>query len=145
MILVSACLVNISCRYDAKSSYTPEIMQLLAKYPSIILCPEVLGKLPIPREACEICSRGNAFSILTKKGKDFTKEFLQGAEIAFEIAIKNNVQAAILKSKSPSCGVDNIYDGSFTKTLINGDGIFAKKLKNAKISVYTEDNFHILL
>ncbi len=141
MILISACLVNISCRYDGKSSYLPEIMPLLSKFPFIALCPEVLGGLSTPRKACEILQEANTFSVLSKDKQDFTKEFMKGADIALEIALKQPIQAAILKSKSPSCGRDFIYDGTFTKKVIAGHGLFAQKILDAKIPLYTEKDY----
>jgi len=137
-ILVSACLWGVNCQYNGESDFTRELLEFLKdKGEFIAVCPEVLGGLPIPREGAEIVGK----KVKTAGGKDVTKQFLRGAERVLKIAKENNVKLAILKAKSPSCGVGWIYDGTFSQNLIKGDGVTAALLKKNKIKVLTEKDF----
>jgi len=99
------------------------------------VCPEQLGGLPTPREPAE--QKGNR--VFTKDGKDVTGAYVKGAEEALRLAKLANCEEAILKARSPSCGCDKVYDGTFTKTLIEGDGVFAKMLKENGIKVVSDE------
>jgi len=135
MILVSACLLGINCQYNGENDLTEKLLEFLKdKGKFVAVCPEVLGGLPIPRDGAEIV--GN--KVKTAKGKDVTKQFLKGAKSVLKIAKENNVKIAILKAKSPSCGSGWIYDGTFSRNLIKGDGITAALLKKNGIKVFTE-------
>ncbi len=141
MILISACLVGENCRYDGKSSLVPELKKLVDDKKAIAICPEVLGGLPTPRTPCEIQKNGENIKVANKAGVDYTSAFLLGAQKTLEIAKKNSTKLAIMKSKSPSCGCGKIYDGTFTKTLIDGDGLTAGLLKENGIEVVGEEEF----
>ena len=135
MILVSACLLGINCQYNGESDLTEKLLEFLkSKGEFIAVCPEVLGGLPTPRDGAEIIGD----KVKTAKGKDVTKEFLSGAEKVLKFAKENNVDLAILKAKSPSCGLGLIYDGTFSRKLIEGDGITAALLRKNGIKVMTE-------
>lgn len=135
IILVSACLLGINCQYNGESDFTRELLEFLKdKGEFIAVCPEVLGGLPIPRDGAEIIGE----KVKTAKGKDVTKQFLKGAEQVLKVAKENNVKLAILKAKSPSCGAGWIYDGTFLRNLIKGDGVTAALLKKNGIKVFTE-------
>ncbi|OGZ79211.1 MAG: purine-nucleoside phosphorylase [Candidatus Staskawiczbacteria bacterium RIFOXYD2_FULL_37_9] len=137
-ILVSACLLGVNCQYNGESDFTRELLDFLKDRGEFIaICPEVLGGLTIPRDGAEIIGD----KVKTVKGNDVTKEFLAGAEKVLKFAKENNVDFAILKAKSPSCGVGMIYDGTFSRKLIEGDGITAALLKKNKIKVLTEKDF----
>lgn len=136
MEVVSACLAGINCRYDGKSKPCKKVIELVRKGKAIPVCPEQLGGLTTPRVPTE--QKGN--KVITKKGKDFTKEFNKGARESLKIAKLYKCKEAILKSKSPSCGCGEIYDGTFTGKLIKGDGVFTRLLKKNKIKVITEEN-----
>ena len=145
MILVSACLLGVKCQYNGESDLTNELLEFLKdKGEFIVVCPECLGGLPIPRDASEIVSGGGKNVIVKKakvktiKGKDVTKEFLKGAKRTLKIAKQNKVELAVLKAKSPSCGVGLIYDGTFSRNIIEGDGVTAALLKKHGIKVITE-------
>ncbi len=114
MILVSACLAGIDCRWDGENRLDPEIKELVDKKEAIALCPEVLGGRGIPRTKSEIRD-GHGEDVLDGKAKvydekdrDVTSEFIKGAQATLEIAQNNNIKKAILKSKSPSCGIDGV-------------------------------------
>jgi len=139
MILVSACLAGIDCAWDGKNRAALEIRELVDKKLAIAICPEVLGGRAIPRTRTEI-KDGSGDDVLNGKakvydesGRDVTDEFLKGAYAALEIAKKYHLKKAILKSKSPSCGIGKIYDGSFEGDLVDGDGVTAALLKREGI------------
>ena len=133
-IIVSTCLLGIPCRYDGKSKPVNQVIKLKDKYELIPVCAEVLGGLPTPRIGAEIV--GN--KVLRSDGVDVTKEYHKGANEVLKIAKENNCTIAILKSKSPSCGKGKIYDGTYTKTLIEGNGILTDLLLKNGIKVYSE-------
>lgn len=141
MILVSACLSGVKCAWDDRDRLVPEIKEMVDKKQAIPVCPEVLGGGTIPRARREIKGAsgedvldGRA-KVFDEFGKDVTDEFIKGAQKALEIAKKNNIKKAILKSKSPSCGVGQIYDGSFKGKLIKGNGVLAALLKRNEIDL----------
>ena len=140
-ILVSACLLGCACRFDGRANYHEAINELRKKYHVIIVCPEVDGGLPIPRIPSEIMGD----KVINQEGEDKTANFRKGAEIALAQAQKYGAKISILKAKSPSCGSGQIYDGTFSKTLIEGDGYTTRLLKKHGITVYNETNFEQLL
>ena len=105
--------------------------QFIKGHEVVGVCPEVLGGLSTPRMSSEIVDG----VVRHKNGISVDEEFRRGAERALQIVKENAVELVILQSRSPSCGVDTIYDGSFSKKLINGDGVFAKLLKEQGIPV----------
>jgi uncharacterized protein YbbK (DUF523 family) len=135
MIVVSACLAGIKCRYDGKSKHCQKIIELVKQGKAIPVCPEQLGGLPTPR----IPSERKEEKVITKDGKDVTNNFKLGAEKALQIAKENNCTEAILKTKSAACGFGKIYDGSFSGNLINGNGVFAELLEKNEIAIQTEN------
>lgn len=140
-ILVSACLLGVNCRYDGGSNDAPALQPLLQEHHLIPVCAEQLGGLPTPRVPAERC--GDA--VITRDGRDVTAEFTAGAEEVLRLAERFGCKIAILKAKSPSCGRGRIYDGSFTRTLTDGDGVCAELLQRHGIRVYTEHELEQLL
>ena len=135
MVLVSSCLGGINCKYSGENNLNPFVLELINKGLAIPLCPEQLGGLSTPRVPAEILKE----KVITKNGNDVTEEFLKGAKNVLEICKTLNVKTAILKSKSPSCGVGKIYDGSFSSKIIDGNGLTAQLLINNGIKVFTEN------
>ena len=133
-ILVSACLLGQSCRYDGKSKPCERVIALKDTYNLISICPEVMGGLPTPRTPSEICGE----LVLMKDGRNVTENYNRGAQKALEIARENACTVAILKEKSPSCGSGLIHNGLFDGGLVEGDGITAKLLKSQGIRVLGE-------
>ena len=133
-ILVSACLLGTPCRYDGKSKPVSGVIELQGKYELIPVCAEVLGGLPTPRIGAEIVKE----RVLRADGVDVTNEYHIGAQSVLEIAMANGCKVAILKSKSPSCGKGLVYDGTFTRTLIKGNGILTDLLIKNGITVLDE-------
>ena len=139
-ILVSACLLGTPCRYDGKSKPNPEVQALEEQYELIPICPEVDGGLETPRLPCEV--KGDR--IIREDGQDFTEPFSKGAKIALMTAQQNNCKAAVLKEKSPSCGKNFRYDGSFQGKLIEGSGFTASLLQENGILVFSENEIEEL-
>ena len=133
-ILISACLLGINCRYDGKSNKLDGIEELMSKHTFIPICPEQLGGLKTPRVAAEIKDN----KVVNKDLEDVTEEFEKGASEALKFAKLYNCKYAILKERSPSCGNGRIYDGTFSKTLIDGDGVTAKLLKENGLEIIGE-------
>lgn len=133
-VLISSCLYGEKCRYDGKDSLLEgldKIKQLCKLFP---VCPEVLGGLSTPRNPSEIVGE----RIVMNNGKDVTHEYKKGAKIALETAIEAGCCAALMKAKSPSCGNGKVYDGTFSKTLTEGDGITVRLLRKNGIRVFDE-------
>ncbi len=137
MILVSGCLMGDKCRYDGKICKNSQVIDYLKDKAYIKVCPEVMGGLDIPRIPAEIVED----KVMTKLGQDVTHEFNLGAQLTLKIAQENNVQLAILKAKSPSCGYGQVYDGSFSGKLIEKNGITSELLLKNKIKIINEHTF----
>lgn len=119
-IMVSACLVGENCKYNGGNNRNDELCSFLKQHDVFLVCPEVMGGLSIPRTCCEIKDG----KVIDKEGNDKTYEYVKGAKVALEIAKENDIDLAILQARSPSCGHKKIYDGTFSKRLIDGNGIF---------------------
>ena len=140
-LIISACLLGTACRYDGTSKPAAGIIKLKDKYNLIPVCPEIMGGLPTPRTPCEI-KNGCVFS---RDGFDRTAQYLKGADEVLRLARFFGCEAALLKERSPACGSGKIYDGSFSGTLTDGDGICAALLKKHGITVYGESRIDELL
>ena len=125
-IMVSACLAGENCKYNGGNNRNEQILQLMSEGAHEILpvCPEVLGGLPTPRVPAEIRSG----RVTAKDGRDVDAEFRLGAEKCLEIALREKPDLIILQPRSPSCGVKQRYDGTFTGTLTEGPGVTAALL-----------------
>ena len=136
-VLISACLAGINCKFNGENNLLDSgiLDEISKRYHLLFVCPEVFGGLSTPREPAEM--KGGL--VVTKTAKDVSENFKFGAEICLKIAKLNGCKKAILKARSPSCGSGQIYDGSFTKKLIFGDGVAAKLLKENEILVFSED------
>jgi len=134
-VLVSACLLGHNCRYDEVIKRNDEIINLLKDHEIIPVCPEVMGGLDTPRIPSEIKNG----KVINKKNKDNTEYFVAGANYALETYKKYKCDFAILKAKSPSCGKGQIYDGTFSGKLIEGNGMFVDLLLKENIVVFTEN------
>ena len=128
-ILVSACLMGQNCKYNGGNNYSEKVMEFVTGHEVIAVCPESLGGLPIPRVPSEIKDG----TVINREGVSVDKEFREGAAKALKIALDNDVDLAILQSRSPSCGTKEVYDGTFSGTKIPGKGIFAQLLADAGI------------
>ena len=128
--IVSACLCGIPCRMDGKAKPNSFVVDLYKKGLVVPVCPEQDGGLSTPRDPSERLGD----RVVSCKGKDVTEEFRRGAEIDLEKARTNGCTVAILKAKSPSCGVGMIHNGKFDGDLVPGDGVFTELLKKEGIT-----------
>lgn len=140
-LLISACLCGENTKYNGGNNLIKEMDTLKEAFEFVFICPEVMGGLPIPRDPSEI--RG-AY-VVSSKGKDVTEAYQRGAQRALLIAKQHQIRVALLKEKSPSCGKNEIYDGTFTGTRIKGEGVTTKLLKENGIIVYNEFEVNQLL
>lgn len=141
-ILISACLLGVACRYDGCRKPLPSsvIEKLQETYHLIPICPEVMGGLPTPRVPAEVQSDRK---VMRADGVDVTENYRRGAQEALRLAELFGCRLAILKEKSPSCGAGRIYDGSFSKTLTDGNGVTAELFKKHGIRVMGESEIII--
>lgn len=148
MILVSACLIGERCRYDGGGfDRYSELQQLVTKGEAIAVCPEERGGLSTPRPPAELQGgdgeaawRGEA-RVITNQGVDVTDAFLAGAEAAARLAAEHGATEAVLKARSPSCGCDGVYDGSFSGRIVPGVGVTAARLKSMGLVVHSEETW----
>lgn len=136
-VLVSACLLGVNCKYNGGNNLNANVLKFLEDKEVIPVCPEILGGLSIPRPPAEIRDG----SVYDEHGNNVDKSFSRGALLAMRILEDNDIDCVILQSRSPSCGVRQIYDGSFSGTLIDGQGVFAKACIEAGYRVYDADEF----
>lgn len=134
-ILVSACLLGENCKYNGGNNRCKEVLEYLQGHEVVPVCPEVMGGLPIPRIPCEIVKG----EVINREGVSCDREYRLGADLAMEIARKEKIDLAILKARSPSCGTRQIYDGTFSRTLIEGSGIFGSRILTEGIPVMDEE------
>ncbi|HHW18174.1 MAG TPA: DUF523 domain-containing protein [Firmicutes bacterium] len=144
--MVSSCLCGFRCRYDGTCSSTPIIDRLMKEGKVVPVCPEILGGLPVPRPPSEILGgdgsdviSGKA-RVLTISGIDVTSFYVRGALRALAVGLESGCTSAVLKARSPACGLGQIYDGSFSRRLKTGHGVLASLLKKHGFVIYTEND-----
>lgn len=130
-IMVSACLAGENCKYNGGNNRNEKVLSLMKDNEVITICPEVMGGLPTPRVPSEIKNE----IVTAKDGKNVDREFRRGARMSLSLALKEKPDLIILQSRSPSCGVKQRYDGSFTGTLINRPGVTAELLMSCGFRV----------
>ena len=123
-ILVSACLLGENCKYSGGNNRNERVLHYVTGHEIIPVCPEMLGGLPCPRKPVEWVGE----RVLTRDGDDCTEAFRQGVQRAMEIIADKQVDLAILQARSPTCGVKQIYDGTFSGVKIDGMGALARAL-----------------
>ena len=131
VIGVSACLLGENCKYNGGNNYSEKTLKYVKGHEVVPVCPEVLGGLPTPRKSAEIVDG----VVKHKDGYSVDAEFRDGAEKALQILLNKKAELVILQSRSPSCGVNTIYDGTFSGNLIPGNGVFVELLKQNGIKV----------
>lgn len=136
-VLVSACLLGQNCKYNGGNNYNQAVVDFVSDKDVIPVCPEVAGGLPVPRNPVEL-SDGRVFDA---NGQNYNQEFQAGIDRTLASMAGKDIDLAILQSRSPSCGVNQIYDGSFTGKKIAGRGLFAQKLKELGYEVRDAEDF----
>lgn len=140
MILVSACLCGINCKYNGGNNYNQKVFELVKEGKAIPICPEQLGGLQTPRNRAEIKIIDGKKHVIDDKNNNLTENFEKGAKEVIELAKKLNIKKAILQARSPSCGTEKIYSGNFDGKLVHGDGILAELcIKNGIEVISSED------
>ncbi|MCR5163800.1 MAG: DUF523 domain-containing protein [Thermoguttaceae bacterium] len=124
-ILVSACLLGRNCKYDGGNNFRQNVVDLLRGHEVVEVCPEVMAGRSIPRKPIELLNG----KFIEEDGTDVDAQVQRGVQDALEIAREEKIDLAILKSRSPTCGVRQIYDGTFSHRLVDGEGAFAKVLR----------------
>ena len=140
-LLVSACLLGENCKYNGGNNYNEKVVALRKYFDFVPICPECFGGLPIPRVPSEIAGD----RVLSKDGTDLTEAFRDGAEKSLYVAGESNCSVAVLKERSPSCGFGKIYDGTFTGTIVKGNGFTSDLLYKNGIRIYGESEIDKLL
>jgi uncharacterized protein YbbK (DUF523 family) len=143
-LLISACLCGENVRYDGKNNLINEFEKLNQKYDLIPFCPEIAGGMTVPRVPSEIIST-NPLKVKDKNGLDTTSFFVMGAKKTLELCQQNDIKIALLKSKSPSCGNNKIYDGNFNGTLVKGQGLTVNVLVQNNVKIYNENQIGDLI
>lgn len=140
MFLISGCLLGNNCKYNGGNNYHQDVIDFCKEHSYYPVCPEGISGLPTPRPPAEYVDG----RIVDKEGKDVTAEFVKGAQLSLELAMEEAekrgeaIEGAILKANSPSCGSGQIYDGTFSGTLIPGNGCFTRMLLDKDIKVISE-------
>ena len=140
MYIVSACLLGQNCKYNGGNNRNEDVVEFCRTHKYVTVCPESAGRLPSPRPPAEKVGS----KIMDKNGNDLTEAFIRGAEISLKSCMEmarlsgEEIEGAILKANSPSCGVGHIYDGTFSGTLTEGNGVFAGMLRRLGIETITE-------
>ena len=147
MYIISKCLLGENCKYNGANNLSEDVVQFCKSHTFTSVCPETCGGLKAPRDPAEIVrSEDGFFRVIDASGKDLTENFLSGAEKELDNSIRTaermgeSIEGAILKANSPSCGAGKVYDGSFSRTLVEGDGIFAGRLRELGIEIANENN-----
>ena len=133
-VLVSACLLGENCKWDGGNNRNERVIAFCAGRDVIPVCPEVAGGLPVPRTPSEILDG----RVVARDGADVDAAFRRGAQASLALCGGKPIDLAVLKARSPSCGKGCVYDGSFSGTLVPGDGVFAAMLKERGVPVFTE-------
>ncbi len=142
MYIISACLLGENCKYNGGNNLSENVRDFVGNKNFVAVCPELAGGFSVPRPPVEL-KKGRAYRL---NGKDVTDDFNKGAQLSFSLAkkkaekLKEEIELAVLKAKSPSCGSGKIYDGSFSGKLSAGNGIFAQLLMENGIKVITEED-----
>lgn len=134
-VAISACLLGAPVRYDGGSKPAAEVQRLAERVDVVRVCPETASGLPVPRPPAEQVGG----RVLLADGRDVTEEFALGAERCADLVSRPPVSLAVLKAKSPSCGVGLVYDGTYSGRLVAGQGVFAERLEREGICVVTEE------
>lgn len=140
-VLVSACLVGRNCKYNGGNNYNAKVVEFLRGKETVEICPEMLAGLGVPRPCAEI----RHGVVVDETGRSLHEEFERGVCAAMETAKGQNIDLAVLQSRSPTCGVHEIYDGSFTGKLKKGSGLFVKRLREAGFWVVDASDIGSLL
>lgn len=140
-LLISSCLLGVSCRYDGRSVPNDNAKKLSEKFSLVPFCPEIYGGLSTPRVPSERIGE----RVISKAGADVTDNYNKGAHEGLKLCRELGIEIALLKEKSPACGSNKIYDGTFSGTLVDGEGVLTELLRKNGIKVYGESQIEELI
>ena len=145
MYVISRCLLGYNCKYNGGNNLCEDVVKFTQSHSYITICPETAGGLKAPREPAEqIYKEDGSFGVISRSGEDVSEAFVRGAETELKRLLKEasekgeTIEGAILKANSPSCGYGRIYDGSFSKKTVPGNGVFAELLSREGVEIITE-------
>ncbi|MCF0246886.1 MAG: DUF523 domain-containing protein [Ileibacterium sp.] len=141
VIGVSSCLLGNNCKYNGGNNRDEAVCSLAKDHTLVGVCPEMLGGLPCPRTPCELVNG----KVISKTGQDCTEAYQNGAQKALEILKKEGAELVVLQPRSPSCGLKKVYDGTFSGQLRDGQGVFAKLLKENSIPAVEADSLSVVI
>ena len=147
-LVISACLLGVACNHEGRGSPRAVVDELAKHYRLVPVCPEVMGGLPTPRAAAELQGGDGAdvlagvgeARVVNIEGEDVTAAYRRGAEAAVAVARAVGADRAVLKARSPSCGSSAVYDGTFNRRLVPGQGVTAAALAAAGLEVGSEED-----
>lgn len=143
-VLVSACLLGTPCRFDGRSKPCDLAIALRERFRVVPICPELAAGLPIPRTPSERDMAAGSGRVVSSEGEDRTEAFAAGVRATVHVAQRHRAQVAVLKAKSPACGVGQVYDGTFSGTLVPGDGVATEALRDLGIRCVTEQELQAM-
>lgn len=126
-VLVSACLLGENCKYNGGNNYNAAVAAYVEGREILSICPEMMAGLGCPRTPIEIVDGVQ----MARNGRKVDAPVRAAVAQIIEQIDHEEIECAILQSRSPTCGVNQIYDGSFSGKLISGSGVFAQSLKDA--------------
>lgn len=135
-ILVSACLLGENCKYNGGNNYSSAIAEFVKDKEVLSICPEMMAGMGCPRTPIEIVDG----VLMDRDGNNVDAAMREAVAQAMEMIRKEDIQCAVLQSRSPTCGVNQVYDGSFSGKLVNGSGILAQELKKAGYIIIDSEN-----
>lgn len=139
-VLVSACAIGCNCKYNGKNNRNEFVIEYLRDKEIISICPEMLADMPTPRPCAEIVNG----AVMDANGNNVDSDYRNAVAIALEKIKDERIDLAVLQSRSPTCGVNKIYDGTFTGKLISGQGLFAKALIDKGYNVKDTEDFKLI-
>lgn len=139
-IVVSACLLGVRCNHVEQGNRSAAVVALGASHRLVPVCPEVAGGLPTPRPAAELQPDGRVVAV---DGSDVTDAYARGAAHAVAVARAVGATEAVLKARSPSCGCHEVYDGTFSRRRVAGEGVTAAALRAAGVAVRSEEDIAV--
>lgn len=137
-IAVSACLLGNNCRYDGGNCFDERCVRLKEQYEVIPVCPECAAGLPTPREPIELVDD----QVISRDGRNLTCQMKQGIEKTIRMLKDQQVDTVVLMDRSPSCSSTVIYDGTFSSTLIEGKGLFARRLEEEGLTLLSKESLN---
>ena len=140
-VLVSACLLGRNCKYNGGNNYDPKVEALLKDHVAVEICPELMAGLGVPRTPIEIVNS----EVKDRNGNSVDAALRASVDMILTQVRREGIRYAILKSRSPTCGVRQVYDGTFSGTLVNGAGVLAQALMDAGCQVIDSEELPDIL